>query len=285
MAIVMWSSMALLSAATQSLPPLELMSLTFCVAPLLLLVRAAGGKVNLSDLLRQPRGAWIAGVGTFFAYHFCYFLAVRKAPVVEASLINYLWPLCIVLFASFVPGARPRWRPIMGGLLGLLGTYVLLMGGVFLAFGAHLWGDLAAAAAALIWATYSVFNRRYHTVPTDAVALYCGSTAILAWIVHALVEPTIMPQGAQWLTILALGLGPVGAAFYAWDYGIKRGNLRVLGTLSYATPLLSTILLVLSGRTSLTPSVFWSCLLVVAGGVLAASGDADKTAEEIGAAR
>lgn len=277
-AIAVWSSMALLSSAAEQIPPLELMSLAFAVASLLMLGRVAAGKVALRELFKLPPGAWLSGIGAFLGYHICYFWAVRHAPVIEASLINYLWPLLIVLFSVFLPGSRLGWRPIVGGMLGLLGTYVLLADGKALAFGAHLWGYIAATAAAVIWAAYSVFNRRYRNVPADAVGIYCAATALLGWIAHLLTEPTILPQGTQWGIILALGLGPAGAAYYAWDHGIKHGNLRALGLLSYATPLLSSILLVMAGRTPLTASIFWACLLIVAGGALGSQRNRSKTA-------
>jgi drug/metabolite transporter (DMT)-like permease len=78
-----------------------------------------------------------------------------------------------------------------------------------------------------------------------------------------------VPQGLQWLAVLGLGLGPVGAAFFVWDYGTKHGNIQVLGALSYAAPLLSTLLLIAFGQAAATWQVGLACLLIVAGAVLA----------------
>src|SRR6185295_16170479 len=83
-------------------------------------------------------------------------------------------------------------------------------------------GYAAALAAALTWSTYSVLSRRVREVPTDAVGAFCGATALLAFIAHLVFEQTYVPQGSEWLALLVLGLGPVGAAFYLWDYGVKR---------------------------------------------------------------
>ena len=199
------------------------------------------GRPQALSALRQPPLVWAVGVGGLFGYHALYFLALRFAPPAEAGLLNYLWPLLIVLFSSFLPGERLAVHHVIGALAGLAGT-VLLIGGSLSGFApGQLPGLFAAFVAAFVWATYSVMSRRLKSVPTDAVAGFCLATALLAALMHALVEDTVWPETtAQWLAILALGLGPVGAAFYAWDVGMKRGDIRVLGAASYATPLLST---------------------------------------------
>jgi drug/metabolite transporter (DMT)-like permease len=74
----------------------------------------------------------------------------------------------------------------------------------------------------------------------------------------------------QWLAVVALGIGPVGAAFYAWDIGVKRGDIRVLGAASYAAPLLSTGCLVLAGYATASLALAAAALLISAGGLLAA---------------
>jgi drug/metabolite transporter (DMT)-like permease len=122
-----------------------------------------------------------------------------------------------------------------------------------------------------VWATYSVLSRRLKSVPTDAVAGFCAATALLAAIVHALVEATVWPATMlQWLSVIALGVGPVGAAFYAWDIGMKRGDIRVLGAASYATPLLSTAFLILAGFAKPSTNIAIAAVLIAGGGLIAA---------------
>ena len=113
---------------------------------------------------------------------------------------------------------------------------------------AYLPGYLAAFSAALIWAAYSVLNRRFHAVPSSAVAVACLAVALIAAVVHAVAEDTRMPDATQWCVLVLMGVGPVGIAFRLWDQGTKHGDIALLGTLSYAAPLLSTLLLLLSGR-------------------------------------
>ena len=132
-------------------------------------------------------------------------------------------------------------------------------------------GLFAALVAAFVWASYSVMSRRLKAVPTDAVAGFCLATALLAAIVHVAIEKTVWPETpAQWLAIIALGVGPVGAAFFTWDIGMKRGDIRVLGAASYATPLLSTALLILGGYARPTATIAVAAILIAGGGLIAA---------------
>ncbi len=247
-ATLMWSLLSVLTVATSKIPAFQLASMTFAIGALTGFLTWIGRPAAFAAL-RQPLLAWIVGVGGLFGYHALFFLALRFAPPAEAGLLNYLWPLLIVLFSSLLPGERLKPHHILGALLGLVGTVLLLAGNIGGGFApGQVPGLIAAFVAAFVWATYSVMSRRLKSVPTDAVAGFCLATALLAAIVHGLVEVTVWPDtSAQWLAIIALGVGPVGAAFYAWDIGMKRGDIRVLGAASYATPLLSTAFLILAG--------------------------------------
>jgi drug/metabolite transporter (DMT)-like permease len=231
-------------------------------------VRPAAAKA-----LRQPWPVYLLGVGGLFGYHACYFIALRNAPVVEAGLINYLWPLLIVVFSALLPGERLKWQHIAGCILALAGAVLVVTKGQGFNFdAAYLPGYTAALVAAVIWGAYSVLSRRLPHVPSDSITGFCLVTAILAAAVHFAIEPTVWPANAwQWAAVAGLGLGPVGLAFYVWDVGVKHGDIQVLGAASYSAPLLSTALLVLSGYAAYSSTILIACLLITAGAVLAAS--------------
>src|SRR5258707_4894817 len=269
-AILMWSLLAALTVATGKIPAFQLAAMTFAIGALTGFLTWIG-RPGAIRALRQPPLAWIVGGGGLFGYHALYFLALRFPPPAEAGLLNYLWPLLIVRFSSLLPGGRLLVHHIIGALLGLAGTALLFAGnGASFAPG-QIPGLIAAFVAAFVWATYSVMSRKLKAVPTDAVAGFCLATAILAAIVHGFVEKTVWPEtAAQWLAISALGVGPVGAAFFTWDVGMKRGDIRVLGAASYATPLLSTAFLIMAGYARPSANIVIAAVLIAGGGLIAA---------------
>ena len=270
-AVLMWSLLAVLTVATGRIPAFQLLSMTFAVGGL---AGAASwiGRPDAIRALRQPPLAWAVGIGGLFGYHALYFVALRLAPPAEAGLLNYLWPLLIVLLSALLPGERLATHHVVGAVLGLIGTVLLLGGNASGHFEpAHIAGFAAAFVAAFVWAGYSVMSRKLKSVPTDAVAGFCLATALLALVVHAMFEVTVWPESiGQWLAITALGVGPVGAAFYTWDIGMKRGDIRVLGAASYATPLLSTLFLILAGYATPSATIAIAAALIAGGGLIAA---------------
>ncbi|MDJ0684421.1 MAG: EamA family transporter [Alphaproteobacteria bacterium] len=274
LAIVLWGSLALFTVWTEGVPPLQLLAMTFAIAFLLACGKWLARGENGFVFLRQSHFVLGFGVAGLFGYHFFYFLALKNAPPVEAGLIAYLWPLLIVVFAMALPGEAFGWRPIIGALIGLAGCVVLVTADQGASFsGDYLLGYGAAAACALTWSSYSVLSRRLRAVPTDTVGWYCAATAVLGGVGHLIFEETVMPSSAMaWIAILALGLGPVGAAFFAWDIGMKHGHIGVLGAASYGAPLISTLLLIAFGGGQASWPVAVGCAAIVAGSVLAAWG-------------
>lgn len=270
-AIALWSCLAWLTAASGAIPPFQLAAMTFAVGGLVGLV-AAAARGRLSRLV-QPMAVWLVGVGGLFGYHAVYFAALRAAPPEEASLIAFLWPLLLVLFSALLPGERLGARHLLGAALAFSGAALLLIGraGERALFSGGAWtGYALALACAFIWSIYSILARLQKGAPTEAVAGFCLATALLAALCHLAFETTVRPAGAgEWAAIAALGIGPVGLAFYAWDVGVKHGDIRLLGVASYAAPLISTLILVLAGVARPGWSLAAACLLVAAGAFVA----------------
>jgi drug/metabolite transporter (DMT)-like permease len=270
-AVLMWAVLAALTAASGSVPPFQLAAMTFLIGGLIGIVTWPFRPQVVRALPADWR-VWALGVGGLFGYHFAYFTAIRSAPPVEVSLLAYLWPLFLVAFSALLPGEKLKWNHIAGVVVGLAGAILVITRGqsFSLAEGFGL-GHVLGFACAVIWASYSVLSRRFGKVSTDVVAGFCLITSVLAFICHLLFETTVWPASAgQWLAVLGLGLFPVGAAFYTWDLGVKRGDIMALGASSYASPLLSTLVLIMSGYAQFHWSVVVACLLITIGAVIAA---------------
>jgi drug/metabolite transporter (DMT)-like permease len=279
-AVLLWGALAALTSYAGPVPPFQLAAMTFAIGAAVGVGHAVATGQRLAGLKSVPASAWALGVYGLLAFHACYFFALQRAPALEASLIIYLWPLLIVLFSGFLPsrlgGKRLSVWHVGGALLGLAGTVLVLLGSAGrsgVQADGEVMGYALAVAAAFIWASYSVASRLFQGVPGIAVIGSCALSAIGAGLLHAGLETTVWPAGARaWLAVAGLGLGPVGLAFYLWDAGMKHGNVQILGTLAYATPLLSTLLMTVLGLGAASATIWVAAALITLGAALASRG-------------
>jgi len=272
-AILLWSLLALFTVGAAPVPPLQLNAMCFALGGTVgaLWLTYSGG---WGALRHVPLAAYAMGIAGLAGYHLLYFSALRAAPPAEAGLIAYLWPLLIVLLSGLLPGERLRGGHLVGALMGFAGA-AWLIGARFGGGVEALPGYVLALACALVWSGYSVLSRRFAHVPTGAVTVFCWASALLSAAAHILFETTIAPPDMMtWAAIVGLGLGPVGLAFFVWDIGVKRGNIQLLGVLSYAAPVLSTGVLVLSGLAEPTLALIFATLLITGGALVAARASA-----------
>ena len=269
-AVLMWGLLALLTIGSAPVPPLQMNAVCFGIGGAIGLLWTGMGR-GFGVLRAVPWHVYGFGTLGLFGANFLYFTALRLAPMAETGLIGYLWPLFIVLFSGLLPGEKLGPLHILGALLALAGAAVIvLQGGASLQVGA-LPGFAVAFAFALTWAGYSVGSRLFGQQPTEAVAVYFLIGAVLSVFAHLALETTAWPNGAfGWISVIGLGIGPVGASFFAWDIGMKHGDIQLLGVASYAAPLLSTLALIVGGKAEASPGLILAALMITGGAVLAA---------------
>jgi drug/metabolite transporter (DMT)-like permease len=263
-AILLWATLAPLGVSLQHVPPFLLTGLALSIGSL------PTWPLALKDMRnwRVPGATLALGVCGLFGFHFLLFIALRHAPAVEANLVNYLWPLLIVVLAPAVlRGVRLRWQHVFAALLGLAGAALAITAGRTLD-GGWAWGYLAALASAFIWAGYSLLTRLVAPFPTAAVGLFGLLSGLLSLLCHAWLEPTASIDAQDWARIAVLGLGPLGVAFLLWDRAFKLGDARQIGVLSYLTPLASTALLMLATGQPFTATIGVATALIVGAAVL-----------------
>jgi drug/metabolite transporter (DMT)-like permease len=262
-AILLWSSLALVVSRLGHLPAILMTGIALSIGGLL-------GLVRLKEWRVPPR-TLLVGTGGIFGYHVMLFTAFRLAPIVEANLINYLWPLLIVLLTPVIlPGFGLRARHVAGAVMGLAGAALIVTRGSIHPDLSALPGYLLAAAAAVTWAVYSLLTKRLPAFGSGAVGAFCLAAGVLSLATYFAVpgNPGLgVVQAGDWPLLLLLGVGPMGAAFFLWDAALKKGDPRIIGSLSYLTPLLSTLALTLVGGRGMSLLAGAAMVLIVAGAV------------------
>lgn len=263
-AIALWASLASLGVSLTHIPPFLLTGIALIIGS----VPAWPFVLRDPSQWRIPLRTLALGVYGLFAYHFLLFIALRHAPPVEANLVNYLWPLFIVVLSPVVlPGVALRLPHVLAALLGFGGAAIAIAGGRELS-GTLAWGYLPALAAAFIWATYSLMTKRVATFPTTAIGLFGLVSGVLSLLCHVVLEPAVALQPRDWALLAVLGLGPLGASFFMWDKALKLGDARHIGILSYITPLASTALLIVVSGRSFSWSIALATVMIISAAVM-----------------
>jgi drug/metabolite transporter (DMT)-like permease len=265
-AIFLWASLASLVTLLSDIPPLLLSGIGLII----------GAAVSIPSLRfgikpwKVPAKTLLLGVYGLFGYHLMLFLALQNAPAVEANLVNYLWPLLIVLLSPiFTKSLSLNFRYVLAAISGFAGAVIAITyNGSGLESLSIEVGYFFALAAAVIWATYSLGTTKVPIFPTPAIGLFALVSGLLAIGAHFLFEPAAAISSSDWLLLVVLGAGPLGGAFYLWDAALKIGDPRRIGLLAFLTPLLSTALLVVVSGDSLSWQLLIATALVVGGALL-----------------
>jgi len=270
-AIGLWASLAALGVALSHVPPFLLTGVALLMGSLI--------AVPLSRmdwrLWRVPMSTLALGVYGLFGFHFLLFIALRNAPPVPANLINYLWPLGMVVLAPWLlPGKQLTRRHLLAALLGFAGAALAILAGRGESVDAvWAWGYLLALASAFVWATYSLLTQRVAHFPTAAIGSFAAVSGVLSLLCHWWLESPVHLTAQDWGLMALLGLGPLGGAFFLWDAALKRGDAQQIGVLSFLTPLLSTLVLLGVRGERPSASVVLAALMIVGAAVVARRAD------------
>ncbi len=264
LAIGLWATLAPIGSLLSDLPPFFLTGVGLPVGSVLALFMG----LRARDALAIPPRTLAVGVFGLFGFHAALFTALQMAPAVQANLVNYLWPLLMVVIAPlFLKGTSLTLRHVIAALVGFAGAALAITSGGELT-GTGSWGYFFAFLAAVIWATYSLLTKKLPHFGTALVGVFAFVSGVLSLIAHLLFEQPVSPNAWEWLLLVLMGLGPLGGAFYLWDYALKNGEPLRIGLLSFLTPLLSTTLLLLVTGKPLTLQLLLAGVLIIGAAIL-----------------
>jgi drug/metabolite transporter (DMT)-like permease len=233
LAILLWASLAAVAGGSLArVPALTLLALALaCAAATLLAIERARGRSPLAALRPPAPGAALLGLAGIGGYHACLFLSFERAAalggtlLVEANLLNYLWPLLIVLLSAPILGERLGPREVAAALTGLAGTALTVTQGRGLDLsGTHISVHALAALAALIWAAYSCALRR--SSEKSALAFSCAAGAALAAAGALARGDRLRLEPEEAAAAAYLGVLPLGAAFALWERAVRTGPIQ-----------------------------------------------------------
>jgi drug/metabolite transporter (DMT)-like permease len=271
-AILFWGTLAAaVGDALQGVRPAELVFLCFLFsAPTLLAIEVVRGR-PLRAVYAPDRRAVAMGLVGVFGYHALFFFALDKAPIVEANLLNYLWPLFMVLLAPLVARERFTLPVLLGALAGFVGAALVVTQGARLHLSPeHAEGYAMAALAAVAWAAFSVGLKRLGNEGEDRMALFTLVSLGAALALAAVLGDLSWPSRRVLLAAAWVGAGPMGIAFFCWNRALSQGSASRIGALSYLDPLLSTLAVSFTLGKPIT-GTSWLGMALIIGGAAAAT--------------
>ncbi|HBB9121251.1 TPA: aromatic amino acid DMT transporter YddG [Serratia marcescens] len=273
LAIVLWSSVVgLIRSVSEGLGPIGGAAMIYSVSAVFLLVA-----LGVPKWRSFPRPYLIVGSLLFVSYEICLSLSLGYAntrlQAIEVGMINYLWPCFTVLMALAINGQKAKWWLLPGLLLSLFGIGWIMSGEggwspaqMLANVRSNPLSYALAFSGAVIWALYCNLTKKIAR-GSNGVVLFIALTALALWLKYAFsAESGMQFSAGVTVTLLCAGVA-MGAGYAAWNVGILHGNMTLLATVSYFTPVLSAVFAALVLHTSLTAS-FWQGVAMVTLGSL-----------------
>lgn len=265
-ALIFWALAAPFVVKIKTLPIFETLSIVFSVSFIF-----SAAKLTVCKQWSKLKQPWILGIVGFVGIYgndVLYIAAFQNAPAAHADLINYLWPIIVILLTGFLPNEKLTFRHLFAAASGFAGIYVLIGHGHTGFNHDYLFGYFLALMDALVWSAYTLLARHYGKSPVEIIGIYCGIGAIFSIIIHLNLETFVIPSTMQWIILMSMGLVTQCLAYFFWDFGIKKGNFKMLTILSYGNPVLSVFFLIMFGMADLSSELFIACFLVTIGGAI-----------------
>jgi drug/metabolite transporter (DMT)-like permease len=263
LALAVWSTFGVMFLFVKTLPVFEVLGVVFFMAYACFTILQLMRKENICSYWHQPfsyYAFWLAGAGL---YTVLIYIAFKMAPIFEANILNYLWPILLVLFAALIYKDPLPLNRIIGMMLGFAGAVIILVPphgeALFLNFSA---GHFIAILAAIVWALYSVLTRN-RNYPQGFQAPMFLILSLICFVVHLGFENTVMPDLKEWVFLFLLG--GLRISYALWDYGMKKGNVTLLASMSYFLPLISSVFLISFGERPAHPLIGLGAALIIAG--------------------
>ena len=266
--IILWGAMpALTKDLLNALPNFETLAISSLFAFLFLL---AVNRRTLKNFSAEEifTASWLGFLGLFLYSAFFYYGLARMTSQ-EACILNYLWPLMIVLFSCPVLGEKLTRRKLLAVGMSFIGVVVVMAGGVDENFSADkIFGALSCVIAVACYGLFSVLNKKIRLNQKFAMMIIWATTAICAGVSGYLFERWPLPSVGEFFGLLWLGILIDAVAYLTWALALeKTTNTARTANLAYLVPVLAIFISTFAFGEELSPAVLPALILIV-GGIL-----------------
>ena len=252
LAVLLWSFSALYIGWTSQAPPFLLAALSSIIGSIYFFLTCLANPTKFSFAIRQKWEVWALFFSAVVVYRALYLTSLKLAPIVEANLLNYLWPLFTILFSALIDHTRLSKKVYLGAVFCFAGAVCI---GISkkgdLSFEA---GHILALGGALTWAIYSIMTNRLSSTPIGMIGLMHVIAVCAFLVLHIVFEQTTNVWNLPllcWIGVTGLGLA-MSLGYSLWHEAMRYGNREALAVVGYYTPLLSTLWLILFGNQQIT---------------------------------
>ena len=270
--VLIWSTLAtVVKLVLKDIPNFQALAISSAFAfVFLLILNIINGSIKEMKHYRIKDCLTMAGLGFLglFMYSALYYYGIAELGSQEACILNYLWPMMIVIFACIILKERITVKKIIAMLMSFAGIVVLTLGSGGVSSGNRLFGIIACVTAAVCYGLFSVLNKK-HSLNQNVTMMWIWFTTAVCSLVLSLIFENWQPiAGVQWLGIAWLGIVVNAVAYLLWAIALKgASDSAKIANLAYLVPFISIIISWLVLKEQITINAVFALLLII-GGIL-----------------
>ena len=270
--VLIWSTLATVAKMVlDDIPSFQVLAVSSALAFVFLLaVNIVSGSIKEIKRYRAKEYLMMTGLGFLglFMYSALYYYGISVLSSQEACILNYLWPMMIVVFACVLLREKLTVRKVIAMLMSFAGIVVLSLGTGGADSGNKLFGFLACVTAAVCYGLFSVLNKK-HTLDQGVTMMWSWLTVAVCSTAAGLIFEKWQPiSGTQWAGVAWLGVAVNAVAYLLWAIALKgaRDSAKI-ANLAYLVPFLSILLSAVVLKERITINAVIAIVLII-GGIL-----------------
>ena len=245
---------------------------SFAVIALTVLLTGRARYIRTYTLADWLWFSFLGLLGTYIYYLFLY-LGYSRSSGMEVLVIQYTWPILIVVLSVFILKERLDMRKGLAILLGFVGVVLVLTRGEITQINVSDPAVISLVAlGAGCFALFSVLSKRVTREALGVVAVYFLVATFASLGSMLALSEFALPQAGDLLPILLNGVLVNGFSYVFWTLALRSAEASYLAPFTFITPVLSAVYLIVFFREPFVIAYGIGLVLVVAGGLINTAG-------------